>query len=341
MIGSGFKKLAGKYGLTVEHGVAYGMLKGCLVSLSEGAGYKSISICVGHDEHVPQAEGAQDECAQFPRANELADRILELAGDYERYRVMRENQRLHGVVISQGGSAVTVNFFDNPGTLKCIEAFIEEVMPQIAPLTSPNECVVCGRDTSGDACVMLAPGECVLAMDSECAARVEDAWQEKRGQRQGSVARGAIGAVLGALIGAAIWCAVGMFGYTAAIVGVIIAILAGKGYDMLGGKPGRARWVCVIICSLLAVVLGDAATIGITLYQEYMAAGAELQNAITLYQYFGFMWDMILTHSDVRGAILGDLALGWLFTLVGCIGVLRKSSDKASQNRVIRLRGGI
>lgn len=341
MIGSGFKKLAGKYGLTVEHGVAYGMLKGCLVSLSEGAGYKSISICVGHDEHVPQCEGAQDECAQFPRANELADRILELAGDYDRYRVMREDQRLHGVVISQGGSAVTVNFFDNPGTLKCIEAFIEEVMPRIAPLTSPNECVVCGRDTSGDACAMLAPGECVLAMDSECAAKVEDAWQEKRGQRQGSVARGAIGAVLGALLGAAIWCVVGMFGYTAAIVGVIIAILAGKGYDMLGGRPGRARWVCVVICSLLAVVLGDAATIGITLYQEYMASGAELHEAITLYQYFGFMWDMIITHSDVWGAILGDLALGGLFTLAGCIGVLRKSSGKASQNRVVRLRGGI
>ena len=55
MIAFGLKKLAAKYGMNIESGVAYGMVKDCLISLSEGAGYKRLSIYVGQGE-LPQAE---------------------------------------------------------------------------------------------------------------------------------------------------------------------------------------------------------------------------------------------------------------------------------------------
>ncbi len=41
MIAFGLKKLAAKYGMNIESGVAYGMVKDCLISLSEGAGYNA------------------------------------------------------------------------------------------------------------------------------------------------------------------------------------------------------------------------------------------------------------------------------------------------------------
>jgi len=44
MIGSGLKKLAAANGLQIDGGVAYGVLKGCFVSLSEGSGYKRMCI---------------------------------------------------------------------------------------------------------------------------------------------------------------------------------------------------------------------------------------------------------------------------------------------------------
>ena len=42
MIGSGLKKLAKEYGMTVSGGIAYGSMGGFAATLSEGAGYKRL-----------------------------------------------------------------------------------------------------------------------------------------------------------------------------------------------------------------------------------------------------------------------------------------------------------
>ena len=344
MIGSGLKKLAAQYGLNVENGVAYGMAKGCLIALSEGAGYKRLSIYVGQGEQS-QAEQAADQIVVSKagpdpaqqRAEALGERIVELASDYERYRLMRSSQRFNGVEIASDSSALSVNFFDNPGTIKRVEAFIEEVLPQVAELTRPGECALCGRELQGDACAVLMPGERVAAMDADCAGRFEDACAQ---QKQGSVARGMIGAAVGALIGAALWCAVGLAGYTASIVGMVTALLAGKGYDLLGGRPGRARMACIVACTLLAVAVGDAAAIGVMIWREYAQSGAELMQALGFGEYLGMMTELLVADSEFMGGVARDLLLGWLFAIIGCVAVLRKSGKNGAE-RVVRLHGRI
>lgn len=416
MIAFGLKKLAAKYGMNIESGVAYGMVKDCLISLSEGAGYKRLSIYVGQGE-LPQAgtqasadqivvaqssqTPAQSDQTEAPlgqtpaqsdqapaqhdqtpaqpgqapaqhdqtpaqpgqteaplgqtpaqpgqtpaqlgqtpaqqRADALAERIIELASDYKRYRLMRSGQRLNGIEIEADGSALEVNFFDNPGTLKCVEAFIEEVLPQIAELTHPGECMLCGRELHGDACAALLPGERVVAMDADCIGRVEYVCA----LHQGGVARGMIGAVVGALIGAALWCAVGLAGYTASIVGMVTALLAGKGYDLLGGRPGKARLICIIACTLVAVVVGDAAALGAMIWREYTQAGAELMQAIGFNEYLGMMIEILIEDGEFVGSVVRDLLLGWLFAIVGCVAVLRKSNKNSDPSRIVRLHGRI
>lgn len=388
MIAFGLKKLAAKYGMNIESGVAYGMVKDCLISLSEGAGYKRLSIYVGQGE-LPQAgtqasadqivvaqssqtpaqsdqteaplgqTPAQSDQTEAPlgqtpaqpgqtpaqlgqtptqqRADALAERIIELASDYKRYRLMRSGQRLNGIEIEADGSALEVNFFDNPGTLKCVEAFIEEVLPQIAELTHPGECMLCGRELHGDACAALLLGERVVAMDADCIGRVEYVCA----LHQGGVARGMIGAMVGALIGAALWCAVGLAGYTASIVGMVTALLAGKGYDLLGGRPGKARLICIIACTLVAVVVGDAAALGAMIWREYTQAGAELMQAIGFNEYLGMMIEILIEDGEFVGSVVRDLLLGWLFAIVGCVAVLRKSSKNSDPSRIVRLHGRI
>ena len=374
MIAFGLKKLAAKYGMNIESGVAYGMVKDCLISLSEGAGYKRLSIYVGQGE-LPQAgtqasadqivvaqssqTPAQSDQTEAPlgqtpaqpgqtpaqlgqtpaqqRADALAERIIELASDYKRYRLMRSGQRLNGIEIEADGSALEVNFFDNPGTLKCVEAFIEEVLPQIAEPTRPGECTLCGRELHGDACAALLPGERVVAMDADCIGRVEYVCA----LHQGGVARGKIGAMVGALIGAALWCAVGLAGYTASIVGMVTALLAGKGYDLLGGRPGKARLICIIACTLVAVVVGDAAALGAMIWREYTQAGAELMQAIGFNEYLGMMIEILIEDGEFVGSVVRDLLLGWLFAIVGCVAVLRKSSKNSDPSRIVRLHGRI
>ena len=81
MIGSGLKKYAQEMGLTVESGVAYGWLKDCYVALSEGAGYKRLSIYIGchhaPEEAVAAVEGETP--AHLQAADRVADLILEKA----------------------------------------------------------------------------------------------------------------------------------------------------------------------------------------------------------------------------------------------------------------------
>ena len=44
MIGSALKKLAAKNGLTVSGGIAFGSYQGYAISLSEGSGYKLLTV---------------------------------------------------------------------------------------------------------------------------------------------------------------------------------------------------------------------------------------------------------------------------------------------------------
>ena len=145
MIGSALKKLAAQNGMKTDGGTAFGALKGCFVSLSEGAGYKRMCIYVGchHQSDAPTKEGEIPEHLQA--ANAVADTIIEEAADFKTYRIMNSQHKLPGVAIAQGGSVVQVNFFDNPGTMKCIQAFIDNILPQVAPYTEPQVCAKCGQ----------------------------------------------------------------------------------------------------------------------------------------------------------------------------------------------------
>ncbi len=60
-------------------------------------------------------------------------------------------------------------------------------------------------------------------------------------EKQGNLLTGILGAFLGALIGTALWVLVGVWGYVASIVAWLTAFLAGKGYDLLHGRPGKAK----------------------------------------------------------------------------------------------------
>ena len=52
MVGSAIKKYAAANGLVVKNGVAYGVYRGYMITLQEGAGWKSVDFAVfraGHD----------------------------------------------------------------------------------------------------------------------------------------------------------------------------------------------------------------------------------------------------------------------------------------------------
>ncbi len=331
MIGAGLKQIAADNGLTVESGVAYGLLKGCYVSLSEGAGYKRMCIYVGC-HHAPAQEKAskQGEVPEHMQAaNAIADYIIEYAGDFEKYRIMTRKHKLPGVLMTQGGSVVQVNFFDNPGTMDCIRAFIDEILPEIAPATEPKVCAKCGLPNDGLSKPVLLTDEAVVPMHDACAQSVAAAFGKK--SRPGGNFLGIFGALIGAAIGAVVWAAVGVMGYIASIVGILIAFLAGKGYELLGGRPGAFKVIVMILCVMLAVVAGSIGTEVYwlhDLYQEEVAGVPASMIAMTEMEFIVDTIPLLWEDAEVFAEFSKDILMGWGFAALGCFGLLRKSSGK-------------
>lgn len=76
---------------------------------------------------------------------------------------------------------------------------------------------------------------------------------------QGSIVRGLIGALIGAILGAIVWGVVGILTQSVfTVIGILMGFLTAKGYDLLKGRQGAAKIVIVILCLIIAVVLGEA-----------------------------------------------------------------------------------
>lgn len=345
MIGSALKKLASQNGMAIDGGVAYGALKGCFVSLSEGAGYKRICIYVGpYQRPEIEAPTKEDEVpAHLEVANAVADLIIEQASDFKTYRIMNSQHKLPGVALAQGGSIVQVNFFDNPGTMKCVQAFIDNILPQVAPYTEPQRCRKCGLDNDGSTKPVLLHGEAVVPMHAACAEEAVAAAakrKKKNKAKPGGTILGIIGALVGALIGAVLWALLGIAGYIASIVGFAIAFLAGKGYDLLGGKPGAIKLITLIVCVILAVVAGNLGSEIYwlhDLYQEEVANLSAGEIAVPESEFLQLTIPMLWTEPDIRSTIAGNVAMGLVFAALGCWTELRKSTGSGENNvRVLK-----
>lgn len=144
-----------------------------------------------------------------------------------------------------------------------------------------------------------------------------------------SVIMGILGAALGALIGAVIWALVGMLGYIVSVLGLLTAFLADKGYDLLHGRQGKIKMVVLLICVILAVLLGNAGTAAMQIHQIYQEEGYNLY--ITESTFFRLMVPALLEDSDYIGAIVKDSALGIFLAILGCFGLVSQAGRKKNK----------
>lgn len=338
MIGIGLKKLATENGLTIENGMAYGYLKDCLVTLTEGAGYKRMSIYVG-----TQCESEDGTDATTERAKQIAEMIAEASGDGNVYRLLTGKPNMSPLVVNHGGSVVTINFFDNPGTMDCIIKFVDEVLPQVAPLTR-RECLCCRED--GDVVPVMLSADTVVPMHNTCMNGVVTAAEDKLSE--GNILTGAVGALLGSILGAVVWAVLYVVGYMASIVGMLIGFLAGKGYDLMKGKQGVAKVVIVLLCVVVAVFLGNCGGYLWEIHQQYVEeaamyakflGGAKLNEI----EYIKDFIPLLLDNPDFTSAAMKDMGMGLLFGLLGASVVLRggQGSTAAAKDKPKALNGSL
>ncbi len=132
-------------------------------------------------------------------------------------------------------------------------------------------------------------------------------------EQKTSVWKGLLGAVIGSLPGIIVWIILGYFGYTAALVGVLLAFGIIFGYMKLGGAPDMLGVVICIITMVVGIYLGVHLSYSVSLY----AWEPDLVGCV-----FG-LYDKLLSR-DALGGFFADLGLGYLFGFAGGFGTLRK-----------------
>lgn len=150
---------------------------------------------------------------------------------------------------------------------------------------------------------------------------------------------GIVGALIGALIGALAWAVVGALGYIASIIGLLIAFLAAKGYDLLRGPQGMIKLIVLILCVILAVGVGNLGAYLWTIHSSYIEVVEELstierQLVISEAEYFSNVLPELMNDPEIQRDFLKDMGIGLLFAVLGCFGLLKNAAKKTADANV-------
>ena len=304
MIGSGFKKMAAQYGMTVAKGVAYGSLRGYAATFSEGSGYKLIVLCTKLSD---------------PQGFQLVDSALKQTD-------LRKLYRVQDLRILEDG--IPVQFLDNPGTLAKIQAFLDWFIPLLdaAGATKSEICPHCGNPLSPtDPWKLIDGAACRIhpACAEALARRSAETQDTELSTSQGSYAKGLLGALLGALAGAVVWAIVLYFGYIAGICGFIIGWCAKSGYELLKGKQGKGKPAIIIVAAVLGVLAG---CLGGELLSLYVLA----QKGVLFISEVPGYFISLFGYSEFTSNLLRNLLMGILFAFLGMISIFQEL--KAERN---------
>ena len=315
MVGSALKKMAQENGMTVAHGVAYGVYRGFALTMNEGSGWKALQFATRFTD---------------PTCRDELERKLNAVDLKRTYRVQS---------LEIGQRSVSTVFLDNPGTMKKINEFLDWFMPMLeeSSATKTDICNECGCQTFGDDSWVLIDGV-AHHMHNVCKEKVKATLLEEKQQeveeQGGSYFRGILGAFLGALVGAIIWALVLLAGYVASIVGLAIGFFAKFGYDLLKGKQGKGKIVILILAVIFGVVFGTLA-----------ADAIDLARGIAVGQLPGIAYGdipaviliLLIEDAEYMRAVMGNCGMGLVFAALGVFGLLRKTKREVSAVRVIDL----
>ncbi len=319
MIGGQLKKLAREEGMELSRGYASGRLRGYSALLRDGMGTKELYISTGMDPSQMQS-------------------LTDTLGGIGEKQLMKL-YRVQGYAIEP--NTIGVIFYDNPGTMKRLRAFLDMFFPLMDQLgiSRSAHCAYCGGALTEaepwremDGVPIRIHSSCTESFAIEDQLRVEQVKTEDNG----TVMQGFIGAFLGALLGALVWAGIFCLGYITGLGGLLIGFFAVKGYDLLQGKQGKVKIIVVALCTIAGVLLGTvggyAGTVLLMLLRgefEGFAAGD-----------FGWVFPLIMAQEDVISELTRNLLLGLFFAFLGCFSLLRnlRKSDKTRARKITDIK---
>ena len=315
MVGSAIKKFSKENGWTIKNGIAFGIYRGYVMSMQEGAGWKSLSV------------------AARLESEDALKSAYELLNDKN---IMKE-YRINGSTVSL--SAVTINFIDNPGTMKKILEFMDSFCNGLDSFGAKgaNYCSSCGQEFNSSSAIPAVMNGAVYLLHESCMNKDDEEMQymKEEKSKEGSTLLGTIGAFAGALVGAIPWTVASYFGWFVGLFGFLIGIASKKGYELLNGKESRAKGIVIILATVLGVIVAESVAIMISLGVMWVQEGYEF-NILDIVYFYNYA---LANDSNILMAVLGDIALGLIFAALGIWSIIKdifKTTGK-NANRFIRL----
>lgn len=191
--------------------------------------------------------------------------------------------------------------------LEAITAYLREGSYQ-------NCCQACGAAAQTDACCMS--GEPALLCGSCFSSAERSALEQKETemQREESVLRGTVGALLGSFLGALVVLLLGQLGYVAALSGVVAAVCTFKGYEKLGGRLTKKGVVISLVCMAVMIFLG---------YQADWALLIARTLEIGFFDSFGLISFLLEEVPELKGEYASGLFQVYAFAAIGAIPAIR------------------
>ncbi len=295
MAGKNLKDLAASLGFENKNNRFFGDYQGYSITLSDSNEQKNLMIGIA----LPGDD---------PRTNQIVEFI-------------EKNKKEYGIVeYSIHPSHVSISVQNIKAFDETLTRLMNDAIRLIRELGIPGSevCWYCNL-TGGTEKVQV--NEAVVSMHNGCiesfSQKIEQASQEFHSEKK-NYGRGFIGALIGGIVGAIPWLIVYLVGYVVAILGVLIGFASQKGYELMGGKPGKAKaWIVLLI--VIVVVFGS----------HFIGDTIELSNYLKDEGFTDFVYSdvvdfhitMIQEDSEYRGVILGNLLKGLLFGGAGAVGI--------------------
>lgn len=285
-------KFAEPLGMSVDgnNGVIYGEYEGYHVYLTR-ANNNSYSFAVNFSLNKAGELPQQDEVKRVVKeSKDIIDCVI------QGYQV---------VYTLRGGMTVAKTAEKVGPSLQTITSFLQQLGYQDA-------CALCGKSDPTVSLYTVSGAPAILCDD--CFKKQQEAVNihaREQGNVKENVLSGTVGAFLGSLIGAGAIILLGQFGYVAAISGIVMAICAIKGYELLGKKLSTKGIIISSVIMIVMVYVGNRIDWSISVANYY--------TDVDLFYAFRILPDLIREGYLEASQYYGNLAMVYLFTAIGAV----------------------
>ena len=229
----------------------------------------------------------------------------------------KEHKGVMGIVQEKHTVRMTLKQCKNMEKLKGV---LQDSLPAFLDMLKlggfTNGCELCGEAKETGAAYVAGNSICLC---DECYDKVSEnaaAYTANEKNKKENLVGGVVGALVGSLLGVASIILLSQMGYVAALSGVIMAVCALKGYELLGGKLTKKGIIISVVIMIIMTYVGDRLDWGIMIARE-----------LEVDVFYGYRLVPLLLSEEIIDATsyVGNLVLVYAFLLLGAIPTIRNA----------------